>query len=154
MSETEALHPLLSRYPDARRGTGPLFDPILLPYLGLIFGFGGAIVGVYNAWRLRRMRLALVTILIGLAGVVLFFATIIVSRRLGVETIAVSLIVGRSLHFALGGLLFFIHRPHFRGHEFQDGASVPVLPSYLGAMFLSMVLPWRLTLVLLGGLFV
>jgi hypothetical protein len=154
MSETESLQPVLTRYPDARRGTGPLFDPILLAYLGLIFGFGAAIVGVYNAWSLRRMRLALVTILIGLAGVVLFIATFVIARRLGVEKAAVPLIVGRSLHFAFGGWLFFIHRPHFRGHEFQNGATVPVLPSYLGAMFLSMILPWRATLLLLGGLFV
>jgi hypothetical protein len=154
MSETDALHPLLARYPDARRGTGRLFDPILFPYIGLIFGFGAALLAVYNAWRLRRMRLALLSILIGLAGCFLFVVTFVVARQVGVQNSAVALIIGRAVHFALGSLMFFIHRPHFRGHEFQDGETVPVMQSYLGAVVLSIIVPWRVTVVLLGGLFV
>jgi hypothetical protein len=154
MSETDALQPLLARYPDARLGTGRLFDPILFPYIGLIFGFGAALLAVYNAWRLRRMRLALLSILIGLAGCFLFVVTFVVARAMGVENFAVAAIIGRAVHFALGVVMFFLHRPHFRGHEFQDGETVPVLPSYLGAIVLSMIVPSPVTLVLLGGIFV
>lgn len=154
MNETEALQPLLSRYPDARRGTGRLFDPILFPYIALIFGFGAALLGVYNAWSLRRTRLALLSLLIGLTGCLLLVVTFVVARNVGIEKPAVALIVGRMVHFALGVLLFFLHRPHFRGHEFQNGETVPVLQSYIGAILLSMIVPWRVTLLLLGGLFV
>lgn len=154
MNETDALQPLLSRYPDARQGKVRLFDPILFPYVALIFGFGAALLGVYNAVSLRRTRLALVSLLIGLAGCLLLVVTFVVARRLGVEKPAVALIVGRTVHFALGVLLYFIHRPHFHGHEFQDGETVPVLQSYVVAILLSMIVPWRVTLLLLGGLFV
>ena len=153
MTDTEALRPLLSRYPDARRGSGPLFDPILFPYVALIFGFGAALLGVYNAWNLRRMRLALLTILISLLGVLLFVVMLIVRTNIGIENAAVAVIIGRAIHFALGGWLYFVHRPHFSGHQFKNGRTVPVLQSYLAAILLSMVMPWRLTLVMLGGLF-
>lgn len=154
MIESESsLRPLLARYPDARLGKAPLLEPILFPYLGLIFGVAAGLAGAYNAIVLRRVRLALLSVLISLTGCVLFYVTLVIARSTGLS-IPVVLIISRSIHFALGGVLYFLHRPHFRGHQFHDGSTVPMLPSYLAAIMLSVVLPWRVTLVLLGGLIV
>ena len=152
MSESElTLRPLLARYPDARLGKAPLIDPIVFPYVALVFGFGAAIAGVYNAIVLRRLRLALLTTLIGLTGCLLFLGTLVIGHRLGTIP-AVLLIIGRTIHFACGGALYFLHRPHFQGHEFHRGASIPMLPSYIATFMLSRLIPWRVTLVLLGGI--
>lgn len=154
MSDAEpVLRPLLARYPDARRSPAALLEPILFPYLALMFGFGGALAGAYNAVMLRRRKLLLQTILVGLTGVVLFSATIAVVRTAG-HSVQIAVILGRGVHFALGGVLYFLHRPHFKGHEFKLGSTLPMLQSYLAAILLSMLLPWRIVAVLLGGMFV
>lgn len=147
------LRPLLARYPDARLGKAPLIDPVIFPYLGLVLGFAASIAAVYNAIVLRRLSLAVWSILFGLIGCLLFLATLMIGPAFGAIP-AVLVIVGRVVHFAIGGALFFLHRPHYHGHEFHSGPVIPMLPSYVFTYLLSLIVPWRITIVLLGGIFV
>jgi hypothetical protein len=152
MTDDLAPRPLLSRYPDARRGMGTLIEPALLPYLALMFGslVAGA-VGAYNALMLKRPGLALRSLAVGAAGWIAFlFVLATVRGPLGIENVSVGVIIGRIVHFALGGALYVMHRPHFSGHTFKHGTTAPLLGSYLTSILVSMVLPSRVTLFLLG----
>lgn len=149
------FRPLLQRHPDARRGSAPLLHPVLFPYLALIFGsLIAGIAGAYNAAVLRRGWLMVQSLLIGAAGWISFLFVVAALGQLGVENVSLAVIGGRVVHFALGGLLFFVHRPHFRGHEFLHGRTAPLLASYLVAIFASIYLPNKLELILLGVPFV
>lgn len=143
--------PLLRRYPDARRAKFPILDPTILPYLALMFGSAIAgIAGIVNAVALRRYWLAALTLLLGAAGWLGFPFLIFAMRRAGVENVAVLLTIGRLWHMFLGGVLFFMHRPHERGHEFLWGRSIPIFQSYIAAFAVSLILPGKVTLFLLG----
>ncbi len=145
----EGTRPLLRRHPDARLAAAPLLDPSLLPYLGLMFGSPvAAAVSMYNALAIRRVGLAIRSFLIGVAGWIGFLLVIVAANRFGAASIA--FILGRMFYFAVGGALFFIHRPHHRGHEFLGGRSVPILASYLVAIAISIWLPRDIALILLG----
>lgn len=145
----EATRPLLRRHPDARLASVPLLDPSLLPYLGLMFGSPvAAAVSLYNALAIRRVGLAVRSLLLGIAGWIGFLLVLVIANRFGADSIA--FILGRMFYFAIGGALFFIHRPHHRGHEFLGGRSVPILASYLAAIAISIWLPGRIALMLLG----
>jgi hypothetical protein len=146
-----ALRPVLTRYPDARRGIAPLLEPVLLPYLALMFGsLFASLVGVYNAVVLKRFGLAVRSILVGALGWISFqFVLVLVVHVTGNASVGV--IAGRIVHFALGGLLYAMHRPHFRGNAFLNGRAVPMLPSYLVAILISMKMPWQITARLLGA---
>lgn len=156
MSESpDPSKPLLRRHPDARKGRAPLLHPILLPYLALMFGSAVAgLAGTFNALMLRRTSLALKSLAIGAAGWLSFMLVVALVRKAGVENVAVAVVIGRVMHFALGGALYFVHRPHFRGHEFLNGKTAPLLGSYLVAILASMYMPAKLTLLLLGVPFV
>jgi hypothetical protein len=144
------LRPLLRRHPDARRAKAPLLQPILLPYLALIFGSGvAALVACYNALMLKRGGLAGYSLLAGAGGMLSFLLVAGNAIHFGAEP-AVALILGRVVHFAFGGLLFALQRPHLRGNEFLGGPVAPLLPSYFGAIVISLLLPSRLSLLLLG----
>jgi hypothetical protein len=145
----EATRPLLRRHPDARLASVPLLEPSLLPYLGLMFGSPvAAAVSLYNALAIRRVGLAVRSLLLGIAGWIGFLLVLVIANRFGADNIA--FILGRMFYFAIGGALFFIHRPHHRGHEFLGGRSVPILASYLAAIAISILLPGRVALLLLG----
>lgn len=154
MTDDLALRPVLTRYPDARRGSLPLLDPVFLPYLGLIFGsLVASLAAVYNAVVLKRAGLAVRSILIGAAGWISFqFVVALVVKVTG--NVSVGVIVGRVVHFALGGALYAMHRAHFSGHEYLHGRAVPLLPTYLVAILISMKMPWKVTARLLGVWFV
>jgi hypothetical protein len=144
------LRPLLSRHPDARRAKAPLLQPILLPYLALIFGSGvAALAACYNALMMRRGGLAARSLLAGAGGTIAFLVVAGNAIHFGAETV-VAIILGRVVHFAFGGLLFSMQRPHIRGNEFLGGPMAPLLPSYLAAIAISLLLPSPLTLLLLG----
>jgi hypothetical protein len=133
----------------------PLLNPILLPYLALVFGgVVAAIAGSYNALVLKRFGLVLRSLLVGLASSLCFVLAFAILRGAGVENRSVALIAGRLTHFAFGGVLYFIHRPHFRGHEFLGGTTVPLLPSYLVAIVVSLKIPGPIAAMLLGAPFV
>lgn len=151
MNEDLAPRPLLARHPDARRGAVNLIEPALLPYLALMFGsLAAAAVGAYNALALKRPGLALRSLALGATGWVAFLFVVAAVRFYGVENVNVGVIVGRVVHFALGGALYAMHRAHFRGHTFLHGNTVPLLQSYLAAILVSMVLSHKVTLFLLG----
>jgi len=151
MNDDLALAPVLTRYPDARRGAAPLFEPVLLPYLALMFGsLAASLFGVYNAVVLKRFGLALRTLLVGALGWISFqFVFALVLHASGNASVGV--IAGRVVHFALGGLLYAMHRPYFRGHEFLRGRAVPLFASYALAILISMKMPWKVTARLLGA---
>lgn len=145
-----SLHPLLARHPDARRAKAPLLQPVLLPYLALIFGSGVAsLAACYNAAMMRRGGLAAKSLLIGILGTIAFVVVGATAIRLGAEP-AVAMILGRVIHFAFGGLLFARQRPYVRGNEFLSGPMAPLLPSYLVTIAISIFLPARISLLLLG----
>jgi len=144
------LRPLLSRHPDARRAKAPLVHPILLPYLALIFGSGVAsLVACYNAVMMKRGGLAAKSLLAGGGGMIAFLVIVSSTIHFGAQP-AVALILGRVVHFTAGGLLFSMQRAHIRGNEFLGGPTVPMLPSYVVAIVIWLLLPSRLALLLLG----
>ena len=151
MNDELALKPHLERYPDARRGAAPLLDPVLLPYLALMFGSLVAAVGaVYNAVVLKRFGLAVRSILVGTLGWISFqFVVALVVHLVG--NVSVGVIAGRVVHFALGGVLYAMHRPYFRGHEFLSGRTIPLFASYALAILISLKMPWKVAARLLGA---
>jgi len=110
------------------------------------------LAGAYNAWMLRRFNLLLRTIVLGMIGCGLFFSSLVLAATFGLQKMALAVIVGRAMHFAIGGLLYFMHRPHAHGHTFQGGATASVLRSYLLAIVLSISIPSAITWYLLGGM--
>lgn len=145
------LRPLLSRHPDARRGAWPLLDPFLLPYLAIMFGsIVAALAGTYNALVLRRGWLAVRSLAAGAAGWIGFFGAVTALRMAGVENGSLLLIGGRIVHFAVGGVLTFLHQPHFRGHAFLRGRAADVIRSYAVAMLVYFVTPGPVVLLLQG----
>jgi hypothetical protein len=146
-----ALRPILTRYPDARRGAAPLLEPLLLPYLALMFGsLVAGLFAAYNAGTLKRSGLAMRSILVGAIGWITFpFTFALVFRATG--NVSVGVIAGRVVHFALGGALYAMHRPHFRGHTFLGGRPVPLFGSYALAIAVSIMMPWKITARLLGA---
>lgn len=150
MSADVALRPVLARYPDARAGKLPLLEPILLPYLGLMFGsFVASVAGAYNALVLRRVGLAIRSLLIGALGWIAFLFVVAFVAKASSNG-GVGLIAGRLLHFAIGGALYTLQRPHVRGHTFLGGRTAPMLACYLASIVLAMILPWSVVRFLLG----
>lgn len=154
MTDTPLLQPLLRGYPDGRKARLPLLHPVLLPYLALIFGgILAAIVSCYNAAMMKRPGLIFRSLLLGLGSWLGFLLVAGALLDAGVSARA-AMIAGRAVHFAFGGVLYYVHRPYFRGHEFLRGATVPLLPAYLTAIIASFMAPNWLTLLLLGVPFV
>ena len=144
------LRPLLSGHPDARRARTPLLQPVLLPYLALIFGSGVAsLASCYNALAMKRGRLAGYSLLAGAGGMLAFLLVASSAIHFGMVP-AVAVILGRVVHFGFGGLMFSMQRPYVRGNEFLGGPVAPLLPSYGVAVGIFIFLPARLSLFLLG----
>jgi hypothetical protein len=141
------LRPLLARHPDARRAKAALLPPILLPYIALMFGSGiAALAAVYNALMMRRVGLAVRSLLVGAAGWFAFFLIITNAD----DHIRVLVIVGRVVHFLCGGLLYRMQRAHFAGSQFLHGAALPLVRSYVGAFVVYLFLPAKIVAFLLG----
>lgn len=145
------LRPLLRRYPDARRASVPLIEPLLLPYVALLFGSSAAAaLAAYNSFAIRRRALAALCLAIGIAGWLAFAFIVIVAEAHPQWNLRIAVLFGRAIHFALGGLLYFVQRRTTNGHEFLHGSMVPMRASYLIAFGLAFVIPWRILAVMLG----
>ena len=145
MSET-VLRPLLRRVPDARQSRAYLIDPILFPYLALLFGLPVVVLlACYNAAALRRFRLFFAGLAVGVAGWIAFLLSVSVLR----ET-AFALVAGRAMNFVVGCFFYFLQRHHIRGHAFLGGSLVPLRPFYIGALFVAVLMPPQLARLLLG----
>jgi len=141
-----ALQPLLRRWPNARLASAPLVQPMLFAYLGLMIGIPvTALLAAYNAVVLRRWVLLVVSLLIGIAGWLGFIGVVI-----ALQNTALPIVGGRALYFALGCLLYFLHRRHAQGHLFLGGSLWPARVMYIGAFVILVMMPRRMILALLG----
>lgn len=144
------LRPLLQRYPNARAASVPLIEPVLLPYVALLFGAAGAgVLAAYNASSMRRWGLVAISLAIGAAGWLAFAAIVIVADDAHAN-IRVAIFIGRALHFILGGVLYALQRRSVRGHEFLRGRMLPLQPAYLLAFGIALVMPGALLALMLG----
>ena len=142
---------VLGRVPDGRRGRLPLLSPVLLGYLSLLLGAPLAAFGAgYNALVLRRARPLLAALAVGVFGWFAFGLLLNLLWSRGTRNFALLLLAGRLLHVALGCLLAWSQWAHFRGHRFLDGREVPLLPSVLCAMALTVVVPPLVILAIMG----
>ena len=137
---TDLLRPSLRRYPDARKAPFPLIDPLLFPYLGLLFGVPVvALVASVNALAVRRWALFFVSLLLGFAGWIFFFAAA-----------GNSFVVARGIAFAVGMIFYVAHRPYARGHVFLRGRVAPLLATYMTVFVVYFTLPENVLLILMG----
>lgn len=146
--------PQLGRYPDARRATVPLFDAVLLSYLGLAFGAGVAgLIGCFNAVAIRRFGLAALSLLTG-AAAWLSYAFVLQAVDRATHNVPLAVFAGRAMHFAVGSGLYFTQRAYVRGHTFLGGTKLPVMQTYAAAVLLVILLPNAVLWFLLGGVLV
>ena len=148
---TLAYTPALQRVPDARKAPFPLPDPVLLGYLSLVVGAPLAcLVGAVNGVALRRPRLVLIALGLGVVG---WFGSWAVAEgvyRGGVHSLALVILSARVLHVAVGALLAWSQWAHLRGHRFLGGRVVPTLGGVVLATALHLALPWTAVLWLWG----
>jgi hypothetical protein len=150
-SEAALLRPSLRRYPDARRAFATQIDPLLLPYVSIMFGSAAAgLIACYNAIVMRRFGQALLALLTGIIGWVACVLMVSAANDANVENVGFVLIGVRVLHFAVGGLLFFMQRPHVHGSVFLGGRLTPIAITYAAAFVLAVMMPVRVLLILLG----
>lgn len=148
----QAYAPALAREPDARRAPFPLCDPVLLGYLSLVLGAPLAcLAGLVNGVGLRRPRLVLIAIVLGVLGWFGFGAVIELLDRSGIRNVPLILLIARMWHIAVGALLAWSQWPHVRGHRFLDGRTVSTLGGVILATAASLALPFP-TLLRLWGL--
>lgn len=152
MSAAGAAIPLLlRRVPDARRAPWPLLPPVFLPYLALMLGAGpAALAALYNAIGLRRPRLALTALIVGLVGGASFAVMAALAVRGGIENPALALLPARLVNVGLGAALAWSQWAHLRGHEFLDGRTVPLLHAVLLTLAAVLLIPSRAQLALEG----
>ena len=140
----QAYAPVLARVPDARRGPFPLFDPVLLAYLSLVLGAPLAcLAGLVNAVALRRTRLALIALGLGVAGWLGFGA---ISEGLydgGVRNLPLIFLAARVFHIAVGATLAWSQWAHVRGHRFLDGRTLPTLGGVVVATVAQFLIPLK-----------
>lgn len=142
----ESLRPLLRPMPDARRSRTSLIDPILFPYLALLFGIPIVVLlSCFNAAALRRWGLLAGGIALGVAGWLGFLESVYLWRHT-----AFALIAGRVVNFAFGCFFYFLQRMHTRGHSFLGGRLFPMRPIYIGAFVVAVFMPSSLARLLMG----
>jgi hypothetical protein len=147
-AEADLLRPSLRRYPDGRRAAAPQLEPLLLPYIALMFGSAvAALFAAYNAVVIRRFGLAVLSLLLGISG---WIACVLMAAAASEKNVVFTLLGVRVLHFLAGGLLFFMQRPYVHGSAFLHGRIAPVRASYLAALAAAWFMPVRLLLILLG----
>jgi len=136
----DLLRPSLRRYPDARKAPFPLIDPLVFPYLGLLFGVPVvAVIACLNALAVRRVALFFVCLLLGGAG----WAGFLVAASF-------KFIMARAVGFAIGILFYYVHRPYERGHAFLRGTVLPLLATYVVAFVAYFFMPENVLLLLMG----
>ena len=141
-----ALRPLLRHLPDARRSRMYLVDPVLFPYLALLFGLPIVVLfSCFNAAALRRWGLLAASLGLGVFGWMGFIQAVNV-----LSDTAFALIGGRAVNFAFGIVFYFLQRAHIRGHAFLGGQLVPLRPFYIGALVVAVFMPEPMARVLLG----
>jgi hypothetical protein len=146
-----AYTPVLGRVPDARKSPVPLFPPAVLGYLGLMLGAGVAgALALWNSLAVRRPGAALVALVLGLFGWAGFGVVMLATASSGVKNIALLLLLARVFSLAIGILLAWHQMAYVRGHSFLDGKTVPLLPCILTGFVVSLLLPGRVMLILLG----
>ena len=146
MSEVWLLRPLLGRIPDARQARTYLVDPVLFPYLALLFGLPIVVLlSCFNAAALRRWGLLLASLGFGIAGWIAFLLSVG-----SLSHTVFALVAGRAVNFAVGVLFFFLQRAHIRGHVFLGGRLVPLRPFYIGALLVAVFMPEQLARLLMG----
>jgi hypothetical protein len=149
--EGDLLRPLLVRYPDASKARVRLLQPVLFPYVALIFGsMIASLLAAYNAIVLRKYLAATGCFAQGLAGWCLAVMILVSAARAGVPNLALVLLAVRVFHFLMGAWMFQRQRPRVTGHTFLGGRMVPLLGSYMTAFALGILVPWRVILFLLG----
>jgi hypothetical protein len=142
---TDLLQPSLRRYPDARQAPVMLVDPILLAYLGILFGVPVVtLLSCFNAAAVRRIGLFLTSLVLGAAGWILFIG---VASRVQDRYV---LVVIRLMSFIVGCLFYFLQRQYVRGHQFLGGRVLPIRESYLASFVLFIIIPWKVELLLMG----
>lgn len=145
------LQPLLQRYPDARAARVALVEPLLLPYVALMFGSSAAaVVAAYNSVAVGRRGRAVLSIAIGIAGWLAFAAVVIVAESHPWWNVQLAILAGRTIHFLLGGVLFFQQRRIAHGHAFLGGRMAPLRASYVLAFVLVFTIPNALLALMLG----
>lgn len=141
-----ALRPLLRHLPDARRSPAYLIDPVLFPYLALLFGLPVVVLlSCFNAAALRRWGLFAASLGLGVFGWLGFIQSVNL-----LSGTAFALIGGRAVNFAAGCVFYFLQRAHIRGHAFLGGQLVPLRPFYIGALIVAVFMPEPLARLLLG----
>jgi hypothetical protein len=142
---------LLQRVPDARRAAWPLLPPVFLPYVALMLGPAvAALAALYNALALRRPRIALIAVALGIVGWVGFGVLFALVVSGGVRSPLLALLPARLLNIGLGVLLAWSQWAHVRGHDFLNGRTVVLLHAVLVAFLAVLVIPTRPQLVLEG----
>lgn len=146
-----AIPLLLQRVPDARRAPWPLLPPALLPYVALMLGVAVAsLLAAYNALALRRARLALVALAVGIAGWLGFGLLFSLALSGGLQNVLLALLPARLVNVLLGVLLAWTQWGHVRGHAFLDGPTVALVHAVLAAFVAVLILPIRPQLLLEG----
>jgi hypothetical protein len=144
--------PKLARVPDARKAPFPLLDPVLLAYLSLVMGAPlCCLAGFVNGIALRRARLALLALGLGVVGWFGFWAVAEGAYRGGLRELPLVILAARAFHIAIGALLAWSQWAHLRGHQFLDGRTVPTLGGVVIATAAALALPTK-TLLWLWGL--
>jgi hypothetical protein len=140
----QAYAPVLARVPDARRGPFPLFDPVLLAYLSLVLGAPLAcLAGLVNALALRRLRPAIVALVLGVVGWVGFGAIAEGLYDGGLRNLQLIVLGARVFHIAVGAALAWSQWAHVRGHRFLDGRTIPTLGGVVVATAALFLVPGR-----------
>jgi hypothetical protein len=141
----------LARVPDARRSRWPVFDPAFLPYAALMIGAApAALLATWNAAGMRRAWPALAALLLGVASWIGFGSIVAVTFAGGLKNAALVVILARLANLGFGLLLAWMQWDHVRGHRFLKGGVVPLLPAVLATLALTLLLPWKVLLVLWG----
>jgi hypothetical protein len=112
-------------------------------------GVAGALA-LYNALALRRVRPALVAIVVGLVGWAGFGFLFALAVDGGLRNPMLALLPARLVNVGLGVLLAWSQWAHARGHEFLEGRTIPLLHGVLAAFAAVMLMPTRPRLVLEG----
>lgn len=154
MEQTEAVipvPPLLTKYPAARCADRALVHGFIFPYLALLAGpliAGG--VAAYNAWALKRYGLAAGCLALAAAGWLLVPLLLKVVLAAGVTNPTVVVVCARLFALIPGVVLMLKLKPHIQGHQFLNGRLVAPDRAILVLFVVTLFLPGKILLFLLG----
>ena len=147
-----AYSPVLSTMPDGRLTPWPLLPAFVIGYVGLVFGAGVAgLAALYNALLMRRLPLAAIGLVVGVAGWFAFPLFVEwIYNLFGPEMVRY---VGLWMHGygAFFGLMLAIYQSHYiRACTIIDSETAPLLPAVIGVYVASIIIPVELKLMLHG----